>query len=86
MKAFKPLLPVGGKPMVQRCIDLFSDNGITDIVVVTGHLREQLEPVVRDAGACPVFHPGLQTSGPGRPDSFCFPRISRPFVRPRSPG
>lgn len=59
MKAFKPLLPVGGKPMVQRCIDLFSDNGITDIVVVTGHLREQLEPVVRDAGACPVFHPGF---------------------------
>jgi putative nucleotidyltransferase with HDIG domain len=59
MKAFKPLLPVGGKPMVSRCIDLFSDNGITDIVVVTGHLREQLEPVVRDAGACPVFHPGF---------------------------
>jgi putative nucleotidyltransferase with HDIG domain len=59
MKAFKPLLPVGGKPMVQRCIDLFSDNGITDIVVVTGHLREQLEPVLKDAGACPVFHPGF---------------------------
>lgn len=59
MKAFKPLLPVGGKPMVERCIDLFSDNGVTDIVVVTGHLREQLEPVIRDAGACPVFHPGF---------------------------
>ena len=27
MKAFKPLLPVDGKPMVQRCIGLFSDNG-----------------------------------------------------------
>jgi molybdenum cofactor cytidylyltransferase len=59
MKAFKPLLPVGGKPMIQRCIDLFSDNGITDIFVVTGHHRERLEPVIRDAGACPVFHPGF---------------------------
>ncbi|MDT8377308.1 MAG: NTP transferase domain-containing protein [Desulfotignum sp.] len=59
MKAFKPLLPVGGKPMVQRCIDLFSDNGITDIVVVTGHNRELLEPVIRNTGACPVFHPGF---------------------------
>ena len=59
MKAFKPLLPVGGKPMVQRCIDLFLDNGITDIVVVTGHYREHIEPVIRDAGACPVFHPGF---------------------------
>lgn len=59
MKAFKPLLPVGGKPMVRRVIDLFRDNGITDLVVVTGHNREQLEPVIRDAGACPVFHPGF---------------------------
>jgi molybdenum cofactor cytidylyltransferase len=59
MKAFKPLLPVAGKPMVQQCIDLFSASGITDIVVVTGHNREQLDPVIRNAGACPVFHPGF---------------------------
>jgi molybdenum cofactor cytidylyltransferase len=59
MKAFKPLLPVGEKPMIQMVIDLFRHIGITDIIVVTGHNREQLEPVIRDAGARPVFYPGF---------------------------
>ncbi len=59
MKTFKPLLPVGKKTMIQTVIDLFRNNGITDIVVVTGHNREQLEPVVKNAGARPMFHPGF---------------------------
>ena len=59
MKTFKPLLPVDGKPMIQAAIDLFRVNGIFDIIVVTGHNRQRLEPVVRNAGARPVFHPGF---------------------------
>ncbi len=93
MKAFKPLLPVGGKPMVSRCIDLFKDNGITDITVVTGHNREQLEPAIRDAGACPVFHPefasgmlgsiqkGVANIRPGQAGFFLLP-TDIPAIRP----
>ncbi len=59
MNAFKPLLPVGETPMIQAAIDRFKINGISDIIVVTGHHRQLLEPVVRNAGARPVFHPGF---------------------------
>lgn len=32
----KHLLPVGGKPMIQHCVDKMTEAGITDILVVTG--------------------------------------------------
>lgn len=50
MGAFKPLLPVGGQPAILRDIQTASEAGVYEIIVVTGHLREQLETTL-SAGA-----------------------------------
>jgi molybdenum cofactor cytidylyltransferase len=36
MGAFKPLLPINGKPMIAYTADVFSEAGITDLFVVVG--------------------------------------------------
>jgi len=61
MKDFKPLLPLGERTIIERVIDLFKTCRIMDIVVVTGHNREALEPVIQKAGALPVFNPDFQS-------------------------
>ncbi len=61
MHEYKPLLDLGGLPMVEQVIRLFQGAGIRDIVVVTGHNREQLEPVIRKSGARPVYNKGFTT-------------------------
>ncbi|MBT3486177.1 MAG: NTP transferase domain-containing protein [Desulfobacula sp.] len=61
MKKFKPLLSFGGKTMVEKAIELFKENRIPDIVVVTGHNSELLEPVVEKTGAIPVFNPDFKS-------------------------
>lgn len=47
MKAFKPLLPVNGKPAIAGLIKAVKSAGISDIIVVTGHEREKLAPLLR---------------------------------------
>lgn len=46
MGAFKPLLPFGGKTVIERCVASLCEAGIEEIVVVLGHraveLRESL--------------------------------------------
>ena len=37
MGAFKPLLPINGKPMIVHTADVFSEAGITDLFVVVGN-------------------------------------------------
>ena len=54
--AFKPLLPIDGKPMVCRVIDLFCDAGIRDIVVVTGHNHELVAAAVKNTPARVVLN------------------------------
>ena len=39
----KPLIKVHGKPMIESIIDAMIQNGITEIVVVVGHLKEQFD-------------------------------------------
>ena len=39
----KPLLSVGGVPMVERLVRQFADAGIREITVITGYLAEQVE-------------------------------------------
>ena len=56
MKAFKPLLPVGESTAVERLASSLRDAGIEDIVVVTGHLRERLKPVIRRLGVCEAYN------------------------------
>ena len=40
MHAFKPLLPINGKPMITRTADVFFEVGITDLFVVVGKQGE----------------------------------------------
>lgn len=93
MHRFKPLLPLGDKTLVQVVIHLFQQCSILDILVVTGHNRTLLEPVVLKAGARPVFNPEFKTgmlsslqAGAGHlsPDSrgfFLLP-VDIPAIRP----
>ena len=43
MGLFKPLLTLGGEPLIQRVIDaLVESGGISDVIVVTGYRGEEL--------------------------------------------
>ncbi|GAG21869.1 unnamed protein product, partial [marine sediment metagenome] len=42
----KPLLEVNGKTILERAIDTLLEVGITDILVVVGHLAEKIKVVV----------------------------------------
>ena len=42
MGAFKPLLPINGKPMIAHTADVFSQAGITDLFVVVGKNGEAI--------------------------------------------
>lgn len=44
----KPLLEVGGKPIIFRIIDGLAGAGVRDVTVITGHLAEQLEATLGD--------------------------------------
>lgn len=46
MGAFKPLLPVGGRPAILRCINAAEAAGVRDVAVVTGYNGEELESVL----------------------------------------
>lgn len=56
MKSFKPLMDVGGVTAVQRLIGSVRAAGIDDIAVVTGHLRERLQPVIRNTGVAEAYN------------------------------
>ena len=63
MKGFKPLLPMVQKTILEATIDLFKQNGINDIFVVTGHRSEDLEALISKQKAKqvhnPDFHQGM---------------------------
>ena len=46
MKAFKPLLPVDGRPAIEGLIETAKAAGLTDITVVTGHNRSALAEIL----------------------------------------
>ena len=97
MKQFKPLLPLGDKTIIERVIDLFKAHQISDIIVVTGHNRNALEPVVEKAGALSVFNPDFESGmlssiqkgvGATRPENagfFLLP-VDIPALRPSTIG
>lgn len=47
MGSFKPLLPVGGVPALERLIAGIKEAGVKNIAVVTGYQNELLQPVIR---------------------------------------
>lgn len=46
----KPLLPVAGQPLIVHQLRALQTAGITDLVINTGHLGEQLAVVLGDGG------------------------------------
>ncbi|MCL2789012.1 MAG: nucleotidyltransferase family protein [Desulfobulbus sp.] len=57
MGEMKGLLPLGGRTMLARCVDLFLDCGIKDVVVVTGHRADEVGAAAKAAGARAAFNP-----------------------------
>ena len=44
----KPLMPVGDRPILEIVINQLKDNGITDIVITTGHLEGLIRSFFKD--------------------------------------
>ena len=57
---YKPLLKLGSHTLIEKVILLFRQCGIKDIIVVTGHNNEILEPLITQAGAKAVFNPNFK--------------------------
>lgn len=65
----KALVPVAGRPAIAWVLDGVAAAGIDEVVVVTGHLAEQLEDAVADL--CPVpVRTVRQTRPRGTADAF----------------
>ncbi|MEW6334776.1 MAG: DVU_1551 family NTP transferase [Thermodesulfobacteriota bacterium] len=56
MGDFKPLLPVGGTPLIERAIARFLQAGFHEVRVIVGHRAKEVIPVVTRLGARPVFN------------------------------
>lgn len=93
MKAFKPLLDLGGQTFIERAVRLFETAGVTDVVTVIGHRRGDLMPVLARTVCRWVFNPhyrdGMFTSVQQGArelhrscDAFFVLPVDTPLVRP----
>lgn len=57
MGAFKPLLPIGEKSMIQRVVQTVRLAGANPILVVTGHKKAELEQHLENSGVQFVHNP-----------------------------
>jgi CTP:molybdopterin cytidylyltransferase MocA len=95
MKDFKPLLPLGGKTVIDQVLDTFQQVNITDIIAVTGFrasellpalLRRQLNYVVNDRymdGMYSSVQAGVRVL-PKDTDAFFLLPVDVPLVKPHS--
>jgi CTP:molybdopterin cytidylyltransferase MocA len=60
MGRFKPLLALGGRPMIDWGIDLFRACDVSAIHVVAGHRHDALAPVLAKRGVAMVVNPDFQ--------------------------
>ena len=51
MGVFKPLLDLGGRPVITRIVETFRQAGIDEVIVVAGYRKELIIPVIEGAGA-----------------------------------
>ena len=80
----KPLLPICNKPIMQYQIEIMRDLGITDIVIVVGHLKSRIIERFRtgeDLGA-----PSRARGPPSAPWGRRQPDQPRHSVRPCGKG
>ena len=57
MGSFKPLLPVGGRAVIDRVIEVLHRGGVTDIRVVTGYRHQELNPHLEARGIPWIYKP-----------------------------
>ncbi len=92
MGELKTVLPLGTGTVLDRCLELFRDCGVEDLVVVTGHRSDEIAAIAKQAGARPVhnadFASGMYSSirtGVGRlaawSDGFFLLPVDIPLVR-----
>ena len=66
MKEFKPLLPVDGRPAMTGLTESLRSAGVRDVIIVTGHRREDLQEEIRrlDISECynEKYEQGMFTS------------------------
>ena len=58
MGAFKPLLPLGPKAMIDHVIDTLTAGGVSQVIVVTGHNADLLEMHLKGRPVQTVFNAG----------------------------
>lgn len=91
MGEFKPLLPLGGRTLLEWCVSSFQVAGITNVLVVTGHRGPEVGAEAARLGARSVHNPdyvqgmfsSVQTAvrTVGNTDFFLLP-VDIPLVRP----
>ena len=62
MGEFKPLLPVGGVPLLEAGIRALRAGGAGPVYVVTGHRAAELRPLLARAGAVEIHNPRYAVS------------------------
>lgn len=60
MGDFKPLLPLGGRPVVERAVELFAAEGMEPVIAVTGKRAEDVGEAASRAGAQVVHNPDFE--------------------------
>ncbi len=60
MGGFKPLLPLGGITLLERCVTLFRQAGVTRIGVVSGHQAALLRPELERLEVVEIHNPAFQ--------------------------
>ena len=97
MGAFKPLLEVEGRTLLERAVGVFTAAGVDDVVVVAGHRRDEVAAAAARAGARVITNPALRPgdvlvaargragAGPGVTRFFVLP-ADVPLVRPETIG
>ena len=50
----KPIVPVAGKPLLLWQVERLKEKGITDLIMVIGHLGEKIQEYFGDGSQCGV--------------------------------
>lgn len=59
MGAFKPLLPLGPRSVLETAVRALTGAGVADVVVVSGHEAERLRPELGRLGVAEAHNPGF---------------------------
>ncbi len=60
---FKPLLDLGGATVLARCVEMFRQAGVADVLVVTGHRADEVAAEAARLGAATVHNPAWREEG-----------------------